>query len=294
MMKYDWEKIQEYYDAGHSWNDVCVEFGVSLGGIRRARQNGRVKTRPAADRMKAVSNKMSSVMKASHAAGRHPGWLSVNLNKDRRTYPEQFFLNAINDNVCLKGYTILEKVQFHQYVFDFAIVELKIDIEIDGEYHHNDVNTIEKDKRRDEKAIAEGWKVFRIAWTELRSDPSSVISELVRFVEKSGVGDRYVIRMIELEQTGTRSFRAARFKFAKANEKPKREKGNYYPNEKTRKVVRPTKEELLKLVWEKPTTHIAKDFGVSDRAIGKWCEWYKITKPPRGYWLINQYSNGSK
>lgn len=50
------------------------------------------------------------------------------------------------------------------------------------------------------------------------------------------------------------------------------------------KVKHPTKEELSILIWEKPTTHLAKDFGVSDKAIEKWCKKYQIEKPPRGYW----------
>ena len=50
------------------------------------------------------------------------------------------------------------------------------------------------------------------------------------------------------------------------------------------KVEHPTKEELSRLVWEKPTRHLAEDFGVSDKAIEKWCKAYGIQKPPRGYW----------
>lgn len=53
----------------------------------------------------------------------------------------------------------------------------------------------------------------------------------------------------------------------------------------TRKVERPSKQELEKLVWEKPTVQIGKDFGVSDKAVEKWCQAYGIEKPPRGYWV---------
>ena len=63
-----------------------------------------------------------------------------------------------------------------------------------------------------------------------------------------------------------------------------------------RKTEWPTPEELQKLVWEKPTTQIAKDFGVSDNAISKWCKNYDITKPSRGYWAKQkslETSNGS-
>ncbi len=52
----------------------------------------------------------------------------------------------------------------------------------------------------------------------------------------------------------------------------------------SRKATRPSKEELEKLVWEVPTSRIAKQFKVSDAAIAKWCRTYGIAKPPRGYW----------
>jgi hypothetical protein len=45
-----------------------------------------------------------------------------------------------------------------------------------------------------------------------------------------------------------------------------------------------TPEELEKLVWEMPTTEVAKLFGVSDKAVEKRCKKYGIRKPPRGYW----------
>ena len=63
--------------------------------------------------------------------------------------------------------------------------------------------------------------------------------------------------------------------------KPKRDAEKDYLK---RKVLHPSKEELEKLVWEKPTTVIAKQFGVSDNAISKWCKNLGIKKPSRGYW----------
>lgn len=56
----------------------------------------------------------------------------------------------------------------------------------------------------------------------------------------------------------------------------------------SRRVVRPSQKELQELIWNKPTTHIAKDFGVSDKAVAKWCKTYGIQKPPRGYWAKQQ------
>ena len=47
---------------------------------------------------------------------------------------------------------------------------------------------------------------------------------------------------------------------------------------------------LAKQVWEMPTTELAKLYNVSDRAIGKWCAKFGITKPGRGYWAKTQNS----
>lgn len=46
----------------------------------------------------------------------------------------------------------------------------------------------------------------------------------------------------------------------------------------------PSKEELEKMVWLKPTSQIAVEFNVSDSAIGKLCKKLGIEKPGRGYW----------
>ncbi len=51
-----------------------------------------------------------------------------------------------------------------------------------------------------------------------------------------------------------------------------------------RKVARPTAEALEQMLWTMPTTHIARQFGVSDSAVGKWAKACQIRKPPRGYW----------
>ena len=46
----------------------------------------------------------------------------------------------------------------------------------------------------------------------------------------------------------------------------------------------PSVEELSVMVWEIPTTQIALHYGVSDKAVAKWCKKYEIDKPGPGYW----------
>lgn len=51
-----------------------------------------------------------------------------------------------------------------------------------------------------------------------------------------------------------------------------------------KKIKWPSIEEMQKLVWEKSTIVLAKELGVSDVAIAKFCKKHNITKPQRGYW----------
>lgn len=64
---------------------------------------------------------------------------------------------------------------------------------------------------------------------------------------------------------------------------------------KARKVIRPTKIELLGKVLHTPNTEIAKFYGVSDNAIKKWCKYYKIPSNFRLYkklrWSRGEDSN---
>lgn len=55
-----------------------------------------------------------------------------------------------------------------------------------------------------------------------------------------------------------------------------------------RSSIKPSAEVLAKLLWEKPTSQIAKDFGISDKAVEKWAKSFNLTKPPRGYWQKKQ------
>jgi len=50
------------------------------------------------------------------------------------------------------------------------------------------------------------------------------------------------------------------------------------------KINWPTDDELMLMVWQKPRTIIAKEFGVSDNAVIKRCNLRNIKMPGRGYW----------
>lgn len=55
-----------------------------------------------------------------------------------------------------------------------------------------------------------------------------------------------------------------------------------------------TREELYERIWTTPARHLAKEFGVSDVALGKVCKKYQFPKPPPGYWARVKHGNAPK
>jgi len=50
-----------------------------------------------------------------------------------------------------------------------------------------------------------------------------------------------------------------------------------------------TRDQLYEAIWSKPTTAVAKEFGISDVAIAKICKKLDIPKPKLGYWAKKQH-----
>jgi hypothetical protein len=45
-----------------------------------------------------------------------------------------------------------------------------------------------------------------------------------------------------------------------------------------------TRDKLYALVWSEPIHKLAKQYGISDRGLGKLCARHNIPVPPRGWW----------
>lgn len=50
-----------------------------------------------------------------------------------------------------------------------------------------------------------------------------------------------------------------------------------------------TRTEIFDLLWETPTTKVARQLGISDVALTKWCAKHDIPKPPVGYWAKKEH-----
>lgn len=135
-----------------------------------------------------TKSKISESMFKVHKEGNHPGWSFINKDSNRRSYPEKWFIkNVLEKHKLYSKYVIKEKFPFHKYFLDFAIIDLKVDIEIDGQQHFIDEKSIEHDRKRDEFLLKNDWKVYRITWLELKNSPK-IIDNLLNWLND---GDKY-------------------------------------------------------------------------------------------------------
>lgn len=102
-------------------------------------------------------------------------------HSSKESYPEKIFRLALEEN-NLKGW--VQEFQNGIYRYDFAFVNLKIDVEIDGGTHQTEkVKKI--DERRDKWSSSQGWQVIRFSAQEVKENPNICINKLKEIIQKS-------------------------------------------------------------------------------------------------------------
>jgi len=67
---------------------------------------------------------------------------------------------------------------------DFALTSLRIAIEVDGRAFHSDRHSFERDRRRQNRLVLDGWLVLRFTWEQIVGDATGVISAIVAAVRQ--------------------------------------------------------------------------------------------------------------
>lgn len=93
----------------------------------------------------------------------NPDMVPYKLNHYSRgeSYPETYFKGVLDSN----GIKYSQEYQVGLYSLDFAILDKKIDLEIDGEQHYLDERICDSDIRRNQFLEDLGWKIIRIRWS---------------------------------------------------------------------------------------------------------------------------------
>lgn len=99
--------------------------------------------------------------------GKHKGWAS--RTKLKPSYPERYFMTVL-DNLSLV-YT--RELKVGKFFIDFAFEDKRVALEIDGKQHTRDEH-VERDKRKDQFLTNCGWVVFRIKWTNPKTNKQAL------------------------------------------------------------------------------------------------------------------------
>ena len=94
-----------------------------------------------------------------------------------RSYAEEYWKIILDSNNIIYE----EQYPIGLYQLDFALLENKIDLEIDGDQHYLDKRIVESDKRRTEYLESLGWTVIRIKWSDYQKlvDKKSFVSYII-------------------------------------------------------------------------------------------------------------------
>jgi len=96
------------------------------------------------------------------------------FHSSQESYPEKRFRKAL-EKAQITGW--VQNYAAGIYEYDFAFVDLKLDVEIDGDTHLKP-GVKQKDQRRDAWSRSQGWAVLRFTAKEVKHNLDQVISRL--------------------------------------------------------------------------------------------------------------------
>lgn len=265
--------IVEDYDNGLSLGDICRKYAIpSKSYVSNYVLSGN--TRNISEASKIAHKKYAKSFKHTEETKKKMrekrlSWMKEHPEKTawrlkNMSYPEKCFQKMLEDNGLDKKYLIYREYSVFPYFIDFAFINKKVAVEIDGSQHLEE-DRKNRDNEKDALLISNGWRVIRIAASEIVRGGENALNSLIEVL-----GDNNA----EYTKVGI-------LKAPKTREKVARGEDGLSDGErlrafKQRKVDRPSKGKLNELIRSMPFTTIAKKYGVSDKAIVKWCKAYGL------------------
>jgi very-short-patch-repair endonuclease len=186
-------------------------------------------------------------------------WRTKNLS-----YPEKLFLEKVYELCLDKKYSIVREYSVFPYFIDFAFVNEKVAVEIDGSQHLLPERK-ERDDKKDELLKEDGWFILRVSENEVKTNINSVFDTIISIIN---------------DRPKTQSMKLGVVKFPKKRQKNERESCGLTKSEiersiNQRRVTRPPYQELIDLVKTNGYSKTGRMFRVSDNSIRKWIKSYE-------------------
>ena len=126
-----------------------------------------------------TKRKLSEAMKKAHAEGRAHNIGECRWNNEH-SWPEKWFIQVIENEFEDKNYKC--EVPFHRFSLDFAWINKKKCIEIDGGWHETEEQKA-RDREKDRLLEEDGWQLLRMPWKEVYRETQKWIEKAKIFVD---------------------------------------------------------------------------------------------------------------
>ena len=180
------------------------------------------------------------------------------------SYPEKLFVEYVESIGLDKKYSIIREYSVFPYFIDFAFINQKVAIEVDGSQHLLPERK-ERDDKKDKLLNELGWFVIRISEKEIKTNIEEVFNKIISILNEKPKVNNFKIGIV---------VHPKRYQKKERNEFGFTEK-QIGSIKNQRKVVRPSFEDLKILINENGYVGTGKIFGVSDNAIRKWLKSYE-------------------
>lgn len=264
--------IKDYVENVLSIREVCKKYGIGskvwvrklLGeNIRNFSEANKIAHKKYPNSYKLSEGTKDKIRKA------HLKWMKEHPEQTawrlkNMSYPEKCFKKILEDNGLDKKYLIYREYSVFPYFIDFAFINEKLAVEIDGSQHLEE-DRKRRDEEKDKLLISKGWKVLRIAAIEVTHDGAKALKAVLDML-KEPTAKYEVVGILRAPKKYQKAVRGE-------DGLTDKQRLNAFNQ---RRVERPLKEELFEMVKNEPFTAIASKYGVSDIAITKWCKQYNI------------------
>ena len=181
-------------------------------------------------------------------------WRNKNMS-----YPEKCFLEKIKELKWDKKYQIVCEKSFYPFFIDFAFINEKIAIEIDGSQHLEDERK-KSDEIKDKKLINDGWIVYRITAKKINEEIDIVFNDINKIIKNrynyNGVLKTGIYKNEKFCECGKKISNNSRMCMTCSHKSQRKEKPPY--------------KQLINEIKEYGYKGTGKKYGVSDNCIRKW------------------------
>jgi very-short-patch-repair endonuclease len=199
------------YLHGYSQTMIKNKYKIQTNYLIKLLRDNNVDIRDRSSASKLAHTKFSESYKQSDESKKNLrekriAWMKANPEKtawrtrNNPSYPEKLFIQLCTENSLYDAYDIVREYSLGLFYIDFAFVNAKVAIEIDGSQHWLDSDRIDRDIRK-EKCIKEnGWRLFRIPEFKLKQSYQEITNDLLLFLSASDILEKkYDADIIEFE-----------------------------------------------------------------------------------------------